>query len=141
MLGAVVLNQDIYILELTPQVTKKDSFPSSPSEFESWNYELVCTVTQNEIGEAEFEDLKDTATIVDVREFGEQPELSFPHLHIPLSHLEDQLNEITGETIIFLCQSGIRSKKAMEIYSSQSHSSNNVYSLKGGILKLTALAR
>ena len=137
-----VSDQDLYIIELTKQSAKRDShFPSGKSEFEHWDYEIACTGLHNEIDDTGFEDLKGKATIVDVREYGELPEItSFPHLHIPLSNLENRLGEIVGEQIIFICQTGVRSRKAMELFSSRSHAKSSVYSLKGGILKLTMSA-
>ncbi|HMC01965.1 MAG TPA: HesA/MoeB/ThiF family protein [Flavobacteriaceae bacterium] len=82
---------------------------------------------------------KKQVMFIDVRESYEQPELNIPKcFNIPLSQLVDNLNQINSKhTNIFVCQSGIRSKKAVRI--AQEHGITNCYSLKGGISELIQL--
>ncbi|WP_326521360.1 rhodanese-like domain-containing protein [Rhizosphaericola mali] len=76
------------------------------------------------------------ATLVDVREYGEMPEMNaYPHLRIPLSVLQDKMNDIPEGDVVFLCQSGIRSLKALALFRQQ-YPVKNAYSLKGGVSAL-----
>jgi adenylyltransferase/sulfurtransferase len=69
---------------------------------------------------------------IDVREFHEEPKVRLDNcIQIPLKELETKINQIqTDKTIIVFCQSGIRSKTAVEIL--EKHSITNCYSLKEG---------
>jgi adenylyltransferase/sulfurtransferase len=54
------------------------------------------------------------------------------YLQIPLGTLMQNLYEInSNKNNIFFCQTGIRSKTAVELL--QKHKINNCYSLKGGV--------
>ncbi|WP_250436956.1 HesA/MoeB/ThiF family protein [Hanstruepera flava] len=79
---------------------------------------------------------KKNIQFVDVREFHEEPKIELSNcLQIPLRELEENINQIdTSQTIVAFCQSGIRSKKAVEILLNQGVT--NCYSLKGGVMSL-----
>jgi len=75
----------------------------------------------------------DNIQLIDVREPHEQPSFNLQNcIQIPLRNLEQNLDKInSSNTNILMCQSGVRSKTAVEIL--QKHNINNCYSLKGGI--------
>lgn len=77
---------------------------------------------------------KQNIQFIDVREPHEQPKLDdLNPIEIPLGTLEMQLSQLNPnlDTIVF-CQSGIRSKKAVNIL--LKHNITNCYSLKGGVI-------
>ncbi|MFL9829361.1 HesA/MoeB/ThiF family protein [Flavobacterium sp. ST-87] len=73
---------------------------------------------------------------LDVRNETELPKISLPNsLQIPLADLEDNLEKLDlNKTILVYCQSGIRSKAAVEIL--KKYSFFNTQSIAGGALKL-----
>lgn len=77
---------------------------------------------------------KENIQFIDVREYGELPQLDLPNCdQIPLEKLENNLDQINSENNnILFCQTGIRSKAAVEIL--QKHNILNCYSLKGGAI-------
>ncbi|MEJ2112439.1 MAG: HesA/MoeB/ThiF family protein [Flavobacteriaceae bacterium] len=79
---------------------------------------------------------KDNVMFIDVRELHEQPEINIPIcVQIPLGELEENIHQINSDnTNILVCQTGIRSKKAVEIL--QKHNFSNCYSLIGGVSEL-----
>jgi adenylyltransferase/sulfurtransferase len=139
-----VLNQEIYTLQLQKNPASKALSSLQLHDFENTQYEniSVCSTDEKEINANRFIDLmKQNATLVDVREYGEMPDIDWlPHLHIPLSVLQNRLSEIEGDKVIFLCRSGIRSKKALAIYASYCKA-GKAYSLKGGIEQLKNLTK
>jgi adenylyltransferase/sulfurtransferase len=70
---------------------------------------------------------------IDVRYPYEEPKFGLDAcLQIPLDELENRIDEIdTSKTIIVFCQSGLRSKFAVEVLNK--HHITNCFSLKGGI--------
>jgi len=79
---------------------------------------------------------KKNIQFLDVRESHEQPKLDdLNPIEIPLRTLETNINQLNPslETIV-VCQSGIRSKKAVIVL--QNHNINNCYSLKGGTISI-----
>jgi len=75
---------------------------------------------------------------LDVRNEDEFPKISLPnHIQIPLADLEENISELDSDKkLLVYCQSGIRSKKAVEIL--KKHSFLKVQSIAGGALKLEA---
>ncbi|MDU8885071.1 HesA/MoeB/ThiF family protein [Yeosuana sp. MJ-SS3] len=94
----------------------------------------------NSAEEISVEDLieKDNVMFIDVRESHEQPDLNLPtSINIPLNQLTEKLDQINSRnTNVFVCQSGVRSKKAVLL--AQEHHIKT-YSLKGGISELVQL--
>ena len=74
---------------------------------------------------------------LDVREPHEQPQPVHPNvLRIPLSQLGDRHSEIPGErTIQVYCQSGVRSKKAVQ-FLGEKYGFKNLINVEGGIQSL-----
>jgi adenylyltransferase/sulfurtransferase len=125
--------QETFTLDLLPLAPGEKPIPENKTAFENTQYEFVCN-SNNEINWETMETMLYTATVVDVREYGEMPAITaFRNLHIPISEFEKRMNEINGDTIIFVCQSGERSKKAMDIFSSTSDDNKKLYSLKSGL--------
>lgn len=75
-------------------------------------------------------------TIIDLRENHELPKLQYKSVqNIPFSEIENYQNQfIKNQNIILFCQSGIRSKKAMELFANNGFT--NVYHLQNGIQSL-----
>jgi sulfur-carrier protein adenylyltransferase/sulfurtransferase len=79
---------------------------------------------------------KENIWFIDVREFGERPQIDLPNCDlIPIGKLENDLDQINSENnnIVF-CQTGIRSRAAVELL--QKHNIINCFSLKGGALAI-----
>ncbi len=81
------------------------------------DYEFTCSDTLQSIGSKEFEKLlaKDTIRIVDVRTKAEYADFHLKNsVNIPLTDLEMRIDELPlNAPIYFICQSGIRSRKAI----------------------------
>jgi rhodanese-related sulfurtransferase len=80
------------------------------------------------------------ALVLDVREYQEHPKLMGAHyLQIPMSILnKESLIAVESKHIIFLCQHGIRSLHAAELFHDQLHMEKKFYSLKGGVVRWKA---
>lgn len=78
----------------------------------------------------------DEVLFLDVRNEDEVPEISLKNkIQIPLLHLENQIEKLDkNQTIYVFCQSGIRSKIAVELL--QKHQFKNVRSIIGGALEM-----
>ena len=100
----------------------------------------ICEVSINEISEEELLEMNNIQ-FVDVREPYELPKLDISDcIEIPLGNLEKNLNALDkNKTQIVFCQSGIRSKKAIEILIN--NSIHDCHSLKGGISSLIKTER
>lgn len=100
--------------------------------FQTKTYEQQC---ENTVEEISFLSAMKNLNVqfVDVREPDELPKLQLPNLiEIPLGQIEGHLHLIDNEkTIILICQSGKRSKKAVFIL--QKHNIKNCYSLEHGV--------
>ena len=75
-------------------------------------------------------------TIIDLREIDELPRLAFSSVqHIPFAEIEKHQKHLEkNQQIILFCQSGTRSKKALELFITNGF--NNVYHLQNGIQSL-----
>lgn len=135
------LNNEFYKISLTKNQLVHGSIPYDEQSFKKMDYEWLCTSKKSnfEIDVVEFNHLIKikTTTLVDVRQPGELPKLTeFQPLHIPFSQIGDRADEISGETVILLCQSGRRSLFAARQLSALFGTSKLVYSLKGGVMNL-----
>ena len=132
------LNNQFFIFKYE-QSSKSETTPRNETEFLKMNYEEVC-VTDNyqfEIGADKFDFmlLQGKTKIVDVRELNELPAVTeFEHERIPLSDLKNNLHGLADDTIIFFCQTGIRSLKAVAIANELFENKKTCYSLQGGIV-------
>ena len=99
------------------------------------NQENNCEVSVKEIYKVDLKAI-DNIQFIDVREINEQPKLTLSNcIEIPLGNLENNINLIdASKTIIVFCQSGIRSKNAVEIL--YKHGFKESFSFNGGILPI-----
>lgn len=92
----------------------------------------LCSTPIKEISSKEVL-LMDNIQFIDVRDIYEEPRFDLETcIQIPLYELENRIEDIdTSKTSIVFCQSGMRSKFAVEILNK--HNITNCYSLKGGL--------
>ncbi len=106
------------------------------------NYDLVCGVLESipteEITTIEAKKLVKEKDVIflDVRDHWEQPKLSeVSLLEIPLEELEDEYHQIPKDKkVIVFCQSGGRSRQAID-YLKSNYNYTNLINLKGGVLE------
>ncbi|WP_062061468.1 HesA/MoeB/ThiF family protein [Aquimarina longa] len=105
-------------------------------DFKKNDYDLFCGVHQIIEITAQEAFLIKNAQFIDVRETHEQPKIdSLEPISIPLGTLEQELHMISKEKeIIVFCQSGIRSKRAVEIL--QKNGFRNISHIRGGAIVL-----
>ncbi len=113
--------------------------PQTKEELLNFNYDWFCGDENkvHEISVLEFEEFinGNNNTIIDIREFNESPQLlDFERLQLPWSNFESLLNSIEASpNIVVFCQSGKRSKLAVEILKDKFPDSK-IFGLKGGII-------
>ncbi|WP_149206640.1 HesA/MoeB/ThiF family protein [Flavobacterium johnsoniae] len=97
-----------------------------------------------EVEEVSFESLldeinQDEVFFLDVRNIDESPKITLKNqFQIPLMYLEKEIEKLNkNQTIYIFCQSGIRSKIAVELL--QKHQFKNVKSIAGGALAMKQL--
>jgi rhodanese-related sulfurtransferase len=111
--------------------------------FHSVYHELTTTEINNmnyiEIDASQLSSLQQggKTLIIDVRERHEAPILdSNIYTKVPMSEFSVFLQtDIQAESIVFLCQHGIRSVVAAEALQEKYGNAKKIYSLKGGIVK------
>lgn len=130
------LTQHMFAIELFPSNYKKA--PNNLEAFLGFDYAEACS--SNKIPELEFSTFlhhPSACILVDVRELGEEPRLnkiiSNTYLEIPLNTLENEFDTLSGSNVLFICQTGIRSKKAVEILLKAGHT-QKAFSLKHGVI-------
>ena len=101
------------------------------------DYDVACGISSGlELKEITAQTLKENIgsyQILDVRTLAEYEQFNLEGLHIPLDQLHENLDKINRELpVVVCCQSGIRSKKAIEIISNQ-RSDIQLINLKGGL--------
>ncbi|QES88390.1 HesA/MoeB/ThiF family protein [Rhizosphaericola mali] len=132
-----LLSQDLFTIDLIKNSQAVQFIPKDKSAFLNMQYQTICTTAGIEIDAPLFKKMADTATVVDVREYEELPKLNpLSHIQIPMSELEERIQEIKGDKIIFVCQHGIRSKNAMQYFAFKIGGNHELYSLKNGVVAL-----
>lgn len=131
-----------YIMEVAPSPEGSARIPADAVRFRACDYSLGCgpDVDGLEIDPDRFWELvkRGDTDVVDVREPAERPLLHDPDpLRIPLAQLAERLSEIKKDTVIFVCQAGTRSLTAARRYRGLQQGDRQVYSLKGGVDRLT----
>ncbi len=95
--------------------------PESKADILAKNYGFECTNFHNIVEKEELAFLlkQDNSVLIDVRETDEHPKVKdFPVVEIPLSKILDNIGSYHDkESVIILCQSGVRSKKAIDLLS------------------------
>ncbi len=118
------------------ELVKSNTSSLSRLDFEK-KYNAVENTTLEITANEALEQINDLEVLfLDVRNEEEFPKISLPnHIQIPLADLEDNLSELDlNKKLLVYCQSGIRSKRAVEIL--RNHSFSKVQSIAGGALKL-----
>jgi len=94
-----------------------------------------CIVSINEISKHELSEMNNIQ-FIDVREPHEEPKLEVTNcIEIPLGKIETSLSLLDSDkTQVVFCQSGIRSKRAVELLMKEGF--NNTFSFKGGIIPI-----
>lgn len=133
-----MLKQQFYHMEITPNPEKLKNIPANTEELKHTDYDVGCRSGTEEISwELALKNTKlplNNAVLVDVREYGEMPDLPDPRcIKLPLSMLESRIPELQNFKNLFLfCQSGIRSLKAGERIRNV-YPEKTILSIKGGI--------
>lgn len=137
-INALTLENQIWEIEPDHLEIEKLKSEISLSEVD---YKGLCGITKSDIEVlfSEIEEL-DHYTWVDVRDKDELPKLKLPNrINIPLGKLKQLLHLIPSEKpIVFLCQKGTRSKKAVELFKQELKTSTDAFSLFGGVIELPA---
>nr|WP_294780797.1 HesA/MoeB/ThiF family protein [uncultured Flavobacterium sp.] len=115
----------------TIQLTKEEfykKYNSSENEIEEINFESILDEIEN-----------DAVLFLDVRNEEELPKIKFKNsIQIPLLNLEVEIKNLNKNQVIYVfCQSGIRSKIAVELL--QKNQFQNVKSILGGALEMKHL--
>lgn len=129
------LKQETYTLQLSQNMQAQMKIPESHEAYLSTDYEWLCTAEA--VKEISIEDWlanKEKYLLIDIRELSETPRMTqFNHLSIPLSQLDKEQVQLKNKSVVFLCQSGTRSKKAVTNFAS---STREALSLSGGVNEL-----
>ncbi len=139
-----VLNMHFQTLEFERNMEAVNAIPKTEIEFKKMDYEYFCgsktkDISSNEISVDELLNLissNENIQLIDVREKNEQPEIAaLKDLKIPLNEIENRVHEISKDKkVIVICQSGIRSKQAIEILQNK-YGFENLFNLKGGLME------
>ncbi len=121
-----------YTLKVNKIPSEIEKVHNNKDAFEDQKFNIACNHSEDEI-HAEKLLTMDNIMFIDVRETHEQPQLTLENcIQIPLGMLENRIDDIDkSNTNIVVCQSGIRSLKAVTIL--KEHNIHNCYSLKNGI--------
>lgn len=112
------------------------------------DYDQFCGIkkAENEIKEITAEEFQEwqeeglDIQIVDVREPSEFEFVNIGGRLIPLSEIPDNISKIDRDKkVVFICKSGLRSLRAIEILQNR-YGFNNLYSLRGGLINLIIAA-
>jgi adenylyltransferase/sulfurtransferase len=134
-----VLSGKLLVYNLLTNDQQKYSFSKSDLKVMSvLDFEEKYNNAIEEISAFEAFELANSPEVVflDVRNIEETPKINFPNsVQIPLDSLENQLYQMdTNQNIVVYCQSGIRSKKAVEMLIK--HDFKNVKSVIGGAIAI-----
>ena len=114
------------------QLINRESFEEkyNKSEVEEINFESILDEINN-----------DEVLFLDVRNIHESPKIDLKNqIQIPLVNLENEIEKLDKNQAIYIfCQSGIRSKIAVELL--QRHQFKDVKSIVGGVLAMKQLLK
>ena len=118
----------------TTVIMDKEAFEEKYKEVENQVEEISASAILNEIDNHE-------VLFLDVRNEDEVPKINFKNgIQIPLMNLENGFKKLDpNQTIYVYCQSGIRSKIAIELL--QKKEFKNVKSIAGGVLAMRQLLK
>lgn len=134
-----VMTNQLFTLKITAKQHTVSLIPATEDVFRQTDYAWLCSspISVNEINAAAFDLLiqQNNIDVVDVREIHEIPTVNeFQHLHIPLAKMKTAFEQLKNDTVVVFCQSGKRSRQAVQLLSEQFGDRKTLYSLKGGIL-------
>lgn len=134
------LTNESFVFGLSANTATAALVPKTTSDFLQTNYEWLCGLDASAVKEMAVDTFaaylaKNEVAIIDVREPGEQPEVTeFAHRRIPLSALSQQTPAIKEHVVVLFCQSGRRSIEAAKQLAAAFGNTKKIYSLQGGIL-------
>jgi len=141
--GEALINRILYldsrdmqtqILEVEPEPKAEGTFPKSIEELRTHSYHKTKACLSPVLNEEEMhrEICDGNVTVIDVREYHEQPELNVKNkIRIPFSELTSGHEALKGlNKVICICQSGKRSKMAVQILA---ESGIEAYSFSKGV--------
>ena len=142
-----VLNGKILVYNILNNEQQKYDFEKNVSiVIDSTIFEEKYVSNEKTIKEIEAEAVlnemtNDEILFLDVRNVDELPKLNFKNgIQIPLMNLENEMDKLNpNQTIYIYCQSGIRSKMAVEQL--QKKNFKNIKSISGGALALNQLLK
>jgi adenylyltransferase/sulfurtransferase len=119
---------------------KKNSTPSNlftREDFETYGYRIAPSSSSKDIEDnATLQSFlqKENVLLVDVRQFHESPQIEAKkYIQIPLSELEMESERLENiETLIFVCQGGVRSMQA-QLWASEKFPGKKTYYFSKGI--------
>jgi adenylyltransferase/sulfurtransferase len=117
-------------------LVKTNTTPLSQLDFEN-KYNVIATSVLEISPKEALEQIENPDVLfLDVRNEEELPKISLPNnIQIPLADLEENLDQLdSNKKLLVYCQSGVRSKRAVEIL--RNYSFLKVQSIAGGALKL-----
>lgn len=98
------------------------------------NYCIPSVINEIEYSE-QWEQNLNNFQLIDVRTEEERCRKNIGGIHIPLSEIKEEYHKIicNEKDVIFYCQTGRRSKQAVQIFQQLTDGKKKVYSLKGGL--------
>ena len=140
MLTFNALTNQTYEIELFARPETRSLIPENDEAFKETDYDWLCNslTQQYEIDNAFFDDLLATGNVdvIDVREVDEMPAIDeFTYQQIPLNKLMESNSLIQSDTVVIICQSGVRSLQSAKQLSAIYGTSKKIFSLKGGIIQ------
>lgn len=134
------LSQTVYTAAITEPHDALQYMPMDLDAYLVANYEWLCGKAQDDAIEIGMDDLKQiplqSYLLVDVRERHEQPRLTgFERIEIPMAELEEHLDVLEGKQVVFICQSGQRSRQAA-LWLSEKFPEMLIRSVKGGVVQI-----
>lgn len=129
------LTQETYTLQLSKNEEAKVKIPQTIEAYLATDYEWLCAAdTAKEISIEDWLANKERYLLVDIRELSENPRIKkYEHLSIPVAQLNKKLAQLTNQPVIFVCQSGTRSRTAVADFASKTR---EAFSLSGGVNEL-----
>lgn len=140
-----VLSGKILVYNILNNEQQKYDFDKNTNVvIDSESFQKKYNNIENEIEEVLAEDILskidfNEVLLLDVRNHDEEPKISFKNgIQIPLMNLENEIEKLNpGQEIYIFCQSGIRSKMAVELL--KKHQFKNIKSIAGGALAMKRL--
>lgn len=142
-----VLSGKILVYNILNNEQQKYDFDKNTNVvIDSESFQKKYNNNENEIEEVLAEDIlskidSDEVLLLDVRNHDEEPKISFKNgIQIPLMNLENEIEKLNpNQEIYIFCQSGIRSKMAVELL--KKHQFKNIKSIAGGALAMKQLLK